>query len=104
MTLSLHLVHYVLPVALTPILALALHQLLEVEKFDYNSRPIEDFRMSLYDYMLHNTFFQGITKGTVTFDNAGDRSTPYGLFNFQPDGLVQVAEWDPLSDCIYYYS
>lgn len=79
-------------------LALGLHHVLEVEKFDYNNRPIEELRLSLYHYMLNNTFFQGMTKGTVTFDSFGDRSTPYGLYNIQSDGFVQVSEWDPVTD------
>lgn len=48
--------------------------------------------------MLEKTFFTGITKGTVTFDKFGDRSTPYGLYNFQSTGFKQVAEWDPVTD------
>ena len=43
------------------------------------------------------TFFIRKTKGTVTFDKYGDRSTPYGLYNnIQKDGFKQVAQWDPV--------
>eukprot|EP01127_Copromyxa_protea_P020461 TRINITY_DN685_c0_g1_i2.p1 TRINITY_DN685_c0_g1~~TRINITY_DN685_c0_g1_i2.p1 ORF type:complete len:603 (-),score=62.94 TRINITY_DN685_c0_g1_i2:550-2358(-) len=76
--------------------ALGLHQILEVE--EYPLTDIVSFRDHLYSYMLENTFFEGMTKGVTTFDSYGDKTTPYGMYNFQESGFVMTAEWDPLTD------
>jgi len=78
--------------------AYALNQLLVVEEYDLTESNVLDFRLALYNQMLNNTFFTGLTKGTVTFDSYGDRTTTYGIYNVQPDGFVLVAEWNPLDD------